>query len=152
MGGVTRGSCKPTDGDAKTLREKHPESHYTVKNVKWGAIGSTNPDGPAPAPTPTPTPSDCPGGSLDACIDLCPPDAFKACVESCQRRCGGPVPPSPSPTPAPTPSSECRTWDGKYCGATSAYCKATASQCADCGGTWCTDCLPPFTTAAPMTV
>merc|ERR1711862_626781 len=64
---------------------------------------------------------------------------------------GGPSP-SPSPTPAPTPSSECCTWDGKYCGATSDYCKATASQCADCGGTWCTDCLPPWTTAAPMTV
>merc|ERR1712107_847628 len=29
------------------------------------------------------------------------------------------------------------------------YCKASASQCADCKGTWCTDCLPPFTTAAP---
>lgn len=89
--GVTRGSCKPTDGDAKTLREQHPESHYTVKNVKWGAIGSTNPDGPVPTPTPSPspspTPSDCPGGSLDACIDLCPADAFAACVRSCQRRC-----------------------------------------------------------------
>merc|ERR1711998_117899 len=93
--GVTRGSCKPTDGDAKTLRETHPDSHYTVKNVKWGAIGSTNPDGPAPSPTPPPTPtpspspspSDCPGGSLDACIDLCPADVFAACVKSCQKRC-----------------------------------------------------------------
>merc|ERR1712048_859008 len=27
---------------------------------------------PTPPPAPTPTPSDCPGGSLDACIDLCP--------------------------------------------------------------------------------
>jgi len=65
----------------------------------------------------------------------------------------GPVPPSPGPAPAPTPASECCTWDGKYCGDTSDYCKATASQCADCGGTWCTDCLPPWTTtAAPITV
>jgi hypothetical protein len=24
---------------------------------------------------------------LDACIDLCPADAFAACVKSCQRRC-----------------------------------------------------------------
>jgi cellulose 1,4-beta-cellobiosidase len=93
--GVTRGSCNPTDGDAATLRAAHPDSFYTVNNVKWGAIGSTHPDGPSPAPTPsptpsptpTPTPSDCPGGSLDACIDLCPPDAFAACVKSCQRRC-----------------------------------------------------------------
>merc|ERR1712176_1291780 len=44
---------------------------------------------PVPTPTPTPTPSDCPGGSLDACIDLCPADVFAACVKSCQRRCGG---------------------------------------------------------------
>merc|ERR1712137_1116843 len=44
---------------------------------------------PAPIPTPalTPMPSDCPGGSLDACIDLCPVDAFVACVKSCQQRC-----------------------------------------------------------------
>merc|ERR1711985_90147 len=99
--GVTRGSCKPTDGDAATLREAHPDSFYTVKNVKWGAIGSTHPDGPSPAPTPSPTPSptptpspapsDCPGGSLDACIDLCPADAFAACVKSCQHRCASAV-------------------------------------------------------------
>lgn len=64
----------------------------------------------------------------------------------------GPAPPSPSPTPAPTPSTECCSWDGKYCGDTSDYCKANAGQCADCGGSWCTDCLPPWTTAAPITV
>merc|ERR1712185_534678 len=34
------------------------------------------PTPPAPTPTPTPTPGDCPGGSLSACIDLCPADVF----------------------------------------------------------------------------
>merc|ERR1711904_52575 len=34
--GVKRGSCQPTDGDAKTLREKSPNSDYTIKNIKWG--------------------------------------------------------------------------------------------------------------------
>merc|ERR1711957_793389 len=33
-----------------------------------------------PVPTPGPTPSDCPGGSLDACIDLCPMDRFRECI------------------------------------------------------------------------
>merc|ERR1712080_200164 len=44
---------------------------------------TTTTTAPSPTPTPSPTPSDCPGGSLDACIDLCPPAAFAACVESC---------------------------------------------------------------------
>merc|ERR1712107_40234 len=43
-----------------------------------------------PAPTPTPSPSDCPGGSLNACIDICPRDpeaAYKVCVNECLSRC-----------------------------------------------------------------
>jgi cellulose 1,4-beta-cellobiosidase len=50
----------------------------------------TTTTGPSPAPTPpapTPAPSDCPGGSLSACIDLCPADVFAECVQSCKRRC-----------------------------------------------------------------
>jgi len=46
---------------------------------------------PRPSPTPTPTPSDCPGGSLDACIALCPtsPDAvYVSCVKNCGVKCG----------------------------------------------------------------
>lgn len=46
---------------------------------------------PTPQPTPSPQPSDCPGGSLNACIDLCPADVFAACVESCERRCDSAV-------------------------------------------------------------
>jgi len=56
--------------------------------------GKVTGKGPVPSPTPTPPspspPSDCPGGSLDACLDMCPADdadLFEACVKSCQRRC-----------------------------------------------------------------
>merc|ERR1712039_1126328 len=50
------------------------------------------PPTPVPAPpTPTPSPSGCPGGSLDACIDLCPAATFTACVKACQQECGGDV-------------------------------------------------------------
>lgn len=63
---------------------------------------------------------------------------------------GQPSPaPTPSPSPVPPPSGGCCSWDGKYCGDTTDYCKASASQCSDCDGKWCLDCLPPYTTPAP---
>merc|ERR1712113_1359680 len=42
---------------------------------------------PAP-PTPSPSPG-CPGGSLQNCMNSCPPDAkaFKTCVADCEVRC-----------------------------------------------------------------
>merc|ERR1711988_1460209 len=40
--GVLRGTCDPKDGDAKTLREKYPDSDYTITHVKWGDIGTTH--------------------------------------------------------------------------------------------------------------
>merc|ERR1711998_442203 len=95
--GAKRGPCDPADGKPATLREAHPDAHYMVTDVKWGDIGTTTnaSPGPAPTPTPTPTPSPspggCPGGSLSACIDLCPADVFAACVESCQKRCSSVV-------------------------------------------------------------
>lgn len=48
---------------------------------------------PAPTPAPTPTPS-CPGGSLHACLTLCPSesqDIYKVCVDECLARCTGSV-------------------------------------------------------------
>merc|ERR1719265_236419 len=39
--GALRGPCDPADGEPETLREKHPESKYTVTNVKWGDFGTT---------------------------------------------------------------------------------------------------------------
>merc|ERR1712048_256741 len=59
--------------------------------------------------------------------------------------------PSPSHTTLSPSSAACCSWDGKYCGKTTDYCGANAEQCEDCKGSWCSDCLPPFTTAAPDT-
>jgi len=39
--GCTRGPCDPADGVPETLREKHPDSSYTVTNIRVGDIGST---------------------------------------------------------------------------------------------------------------
>merc|ERR1712216_1045259 len=39
--GCIRGPCAPADGVADTLREAHPDSAYTVTNLKWGEFGST---------------------------------------------------------------------------------------------------------------
>jgi hypothetical protein len=62
-------------------------------NAMWcGGGGTPTPAPPPPAPTPAvPTPaSACPGGSLAACMDLCPsnpPAAYQACVQDCVKRC-----------------------------------------------------------------
>merc|ERR1711957_1026836 len=42
----------------------------------------------------TPTPSDCPGGSLGACIALCPEASatvYQTCVDICLERCSGSI-------------------------------------------------------------
>jgi len=45
---------------------------------------------PVPIPSPTPSvPSDCPGGSLTACINYCPSTVFQVCVKTCLQRCAG---------------------------------------------------------------
>ena len=51
------------------------------------------------------------------------------------------VPPSPSPSPPspppPAPGDGCCSWDGKHCGNTTAYCKASQQNCeGDCKGKW----------------
>lgn len=94
--GAARGTCDTSSGVPKDVESQHPDSSVIFSDIKFGPIGSTT-DGPSPSPspsptptpTPTPTPSGCPGGSLDACIDQCPADVFKPCVESCKRRCSG---------------------------------------------------------------
>merc|ERR1711881_478220 len=45
---------------------------------------------PKPTPSPSPSPSGCPGGSLAACIRLCPSDpaAYQICTTECVARCG----------------------------------------------------------------
>lgn len=62
----------------------------TGNNAMWCGGGSPSPSPPSPAPSPSPPPSGCPGGSLPACIKLCPsnpPSAYKVCVQSCVERC-----------------------------------------------------------------
>merc|ERR1712150_334283 len=92
----------PKDGNACWLKDQI-DGLQADGLVTSGSIGTVPPPSPVPPtpvpvpptpvpvpPTPTPTPSDCPGGSLDACIDLCPTDdtaLFHACVKSCQKRC-----------------------------------------------------------------
>jgi len=39
--GALRGPCDPADGKPEILREAHPDSAYTVTNIKWGDIGAT---------------------------------------------------------------------------------------------------------------
>merc|ERR1711862_108016 len=76
-------------------------SPTTDSNVNSGRYTAPQPmpqPSPQPTPTPQPTPqpqptpsSDCPGGSLAACIGLCPSGAvFQVCVDSCQERCSVP--------------------------------------------------------------
>merc|ERR1712157_690246 len=91
--GAARGTCATTSGDPKEVESKQASSKVTFSDIKFGPIGSTTSGSPTPSPSPTPTPSpspsptDCPGGSLSACIDLCPAEIFAQCAESCSNRC-----------------------------------------------------------------
>jgi cellulose 1,4-beta-cellobiosidase len=91
--GVARGTCSADSGDPAKVEVDSADASVTFSNIKVGDIGSTDGSGPSPSPGPSPgpspTPSSCPGGTLSACIGLCPSDAaaFKACVASCQHRC-----------------------------------------------------------------
>merc|ERR1712125_188726 len=52
------------------------------------------PPSPSPPSPPSPPLPGCPGGTLAACIHLCPgnpPTAFSACIKDCERRCGNDV-------------------------------------------------------------
>merc|ERR1712139_509670 len=87
--GVARGTCATTSGDPDTVERDHADASVTFSNIKFGDIGSTDGSGPSPSPPSPPSPSGCPGGSLQACIGLCPsdPSAFQACVAVCEQRC-----------------------------------------------------------------
>ena len=87
--GGPRGSCPTSSGKPADVEREHPDAHVIFSDVKVGDFGTTYNGG---KPGPGPSPSGCPGGSLSACIGLCPsnpPDAFKACVQSCEKRCDG---------------------------------------------------------------
>lgn len=74
--GGPRGSCGADTGNPPDVEKANPDAHVIFSNLKFGELGSTfdgTPIKPGPTP-PGPVPSDCPGGSLQACIDLCPTD------------------------------------------------------------------------------
>jgi cellulose 1,4-beta-cellobiosidase len=98
--GVARGTCSIDSGKPADVESQHGDASVTYSNIRSGDIGSTYapgpspgpaPPGPSPGPTPPgPSPSGCPGGSLSACIALCPanpPKVYKACVQDCANRC-----------------------------------------------------------------
>merc|ERR1712151_844942 len=81
-------------------------SHFSISNlrIKGSIVQGPNPTRCAPAPPPPTPPSPpsppppsppsppapgCPGGSLAACIHLCPtpPAAYQACITECIDRC-----------------------------------------------------------------
>jgi cellulose 1,4-beta-cellobiosidase len=93
--GDARGTCSTSSGVPKDVEQQHPNAHVTYSNIRFGEIGSTVPSGPPsppgpPGPSPPGPPSGCPGGSLSACIALCPstpPAAYQDCVKECVARC-----------------------------------------------------------------
>jgi len=93
--GAKRGTCSQGSGNPKLVESKYPHSNVIYSNIKVGELDSTY--GPSSSPTPappSPSPSSCPGGLLSKCIDLCPSNpatAYKACVESCVRRCSSEI-------------------------------------------------------------
>jgi len=96
--GVARGTCATTSGVPADVESQHADAYVRYFNIRYGELNSTvgpSPSpGPGPAPGPGPSPSGCPGGSLSACMDLCPSSpavAFKACVQSCVERCSSVV-------------------------------------------------------------
>jgi len=110
-------------------------------NAKWcGGGGKPTPAPATPTPAPGPVPPSCPGGSLSACIGLCPsnpPAAYKACIAECTERCKGgtptpapatPTPAPPAPTP-PTPAGGACTGCGHNCDANCNCGKCTTDKC-----------------------
>ncbi len=78
--GVARGPCSTDSGKPSDVENNHPNSSVTYSNIRYGELGSTTNGGG----------NTCPGGSLSACIGLCPsspPEAYKDCVNTCVSRC-----------------------------------------------------------------
>lgn len=87
-GGPNTKNCQDLNGgtDPAGLSLAHPTDG---NGADFMALWTKFAGGAAPPAPPTP-PSACPGGSLAACIGLCPanpPAAYQACVLSCTTRC-----------------------------------------------------------------
>jgi len=85
--GAPRGTCSQASGNPKLVENSYPHAYVVYSNIKYGEIGSTYGNTQPLEPSP-PSPSNCPGGSLSACIDMCPSSIFGACIQSCSKRCG----------------------------------------------------------------
>jgi len=100
--GVSRGSCPTDSGDPDEVENNNPDATTHFSKIRIGCLGCTYPGGsaptttrkpttPGPAPTTTTTiNSNCPGGSLEVCISLCPEDPsdlFQNCVNQCMEDC-----------------------------------------------------------------
>ena len=94
--GGPRGTCATSSGEPSDVENNAKDAFVSFSNLKFGEIGSTftgTPVPPAP-PAPGPTPSGCPGGSLAACMELCPTDppvVWKTCIAECAKKCTPPV-------------------------------------------------------------
>ena len=78
--GGPRGTCPITSGKPADVRAQSPNAYVKYSDIRVGEIGSTYNGGGGT----------CPGGSLSACMNLCPTDpaeAFKACVQTCVAKC-----------------------------------------------------------------
>eukprot|EP01063_Lacrimia_lanifica_P026643 TRINITY_DN3624_c0_g1_i1.p1 TRINITY_DN3624_c0_g1~~TRINITY_DN3624_c0_g1_i1.p1 ORF type:complete len:512 (+),score=235.03 TRINITY_DN3624_c0_g1_i1:57-1592(+) len=93
--GAARGKCAADSGKPVDVEKNSADASVRYMNIKFGEIGSTDvglstPAPSTPAPGAGPSPMDCPGGSLTACMDLCPSDppvVYTACVTECAKRC-----------------------------------------------------------------
>lgn len=158
--GCKRGPCDPEAGKPETLRNDHPDSSYSMMNLKVGDIDTTNPNvPPTPAPppspaspttTPSPSPSgDCPGGSMDACMAACSVvtgAAYDICISVCKDDC--PVSTTTTATPSPSPSpSDC---PGGSLSACIAGCPTNPAVFAACVTSCEERCTTTTTTPAPV--
>jgi len=85
--GAFRGTCNQTSGNYTLVEKYHADAYALFSDIRYGDIGTTL--GPSGPPLP-PTPSECPGGSLTACIGQCPttdPTKYKECVSECIAHC-----------------------------------------------------------------
>lgn len=79
--GVARGTCATDSGKPSDVEARYPNAKVQYMNIRYGEIGSTTGGGGG---------GGCPGGNMQACIDLCPsspPETYKDCVAECAKRC-----------------------------------------------------------------
>ena len=87
--GYVKVSCSTTDQGFTTKGDSSQPSFYEIDAIA-PCSGAPAPGPPGPPGPPAPPDPECPGGSIIACMNLCPsspPIAYKACVDVCAERC-----------------------------------------------------------------